>query len=98
MNRPIDIQEAYNELARQHAELTFAFYGFASLVSGHIAKGLTFNAATLADEYEHLAEQAGEQLANVEGLAQEPNPHLLFLARTLRRIGKPPSLSIVTDD
>ncbi len=94
----MDIQEAYDELAKQHAELTFAFYGFASLVSGHIAKGLKFDAAALADEYEYLADQAGEQLARLEGIEAEPNPHLQFLAKTLRRIGNPPSLSLVPDE
>ena len=71
MNDTIHIQDAFDELSKQHAELVIAFYGFASLVSGHITKGELFNPHTLANEYERLAEQAGQQLARVGGEAAE---------------------------
>jgi hypothetical protein len=81
--------------ANENAELSFAFYGFASLVSGYITSGLSFNAETLADEYERLAKEAGEQLASVNGESPHPNTHLQFLADMMRKVGKPAALEAI---
>lgn len=80
-------------LAKENAELSFAFYGFVSLISSYIISGSSFNAETLADEYEQLAKEAGEQLAIVSGEPPRPNPHLQFLADMMRKVGKPAALT-----
>lgn len=97
-NEKIDFQSSLDRLARENAELTFAFYGFAALVSGHITDGLSFDTQTLADEYEQLASEAGDRLASVDGTRPTPNVHLQFLADSIRATGRRMPLSVVPDD
>lgn len=89
VNEKSDVQDAIDALAKENAELSFAFYGFVSLVSGFMTKGLSFDANTLADEYEELAREAGERLASVSGDNSEPNKHLQFIANIMRNLDKP---------
>ena len=95
MSEKIDIQDAIDALAKENAELSFAFYGFVSLVSGYMTKGLLFDAGTLADEYEELAREAGERLASVSRQTPHPNTHLQFIADMMRNIGKPFTLTAI---
>jgi len=98
LNDTIHIRDAFDELSKQHAELVFAFYGFAALVSDHITKGQPFDAKSLAHEYERLAEQAGEKLASLGDETSARNPHLQFLADTIRNVNKRAPLTLVTED
>ncbi len=95
MSEDTDIQGDIDALAKDNAELSFAFYGFVSLVSGYMTSGLSYDAQTLADEYERLAQEAGEQLARVSGGPPHPNTHLQFLADMMRNIGKPVTLTMI---
>ena len=97
MNDTIHIQNAFEELSKQHAELVIAFHGFASFVSRYLTKGELFHPLALATEYERMAQLAGEQLACVGGDPAESNPHLQFLANAMRNLRQSP-LTLVTED
>ena len=85
----IGVQHLLDGLTRENAELTFAFYGFTALVSGHITNGLSFDTQ---------ASEAGERLASIDGALPSPNVHLQFLADSIRATGKRPPSSVVTED
>lgn len=98
MNDTLQVQAAFDELSKQHAELIFAFYGFATLVGQHMTKGDPFKCVALACDYEESAIQAGEKLSSLGGAASGPNPHLQFLADAIRNLGERPPLELVTED
>ncbi|HKO20049.1 MAG TPA: hypothetical protein VJU82_14290 [Acidobacteriaceae bacterium] len=81
--------------SNEDPELSFAFYGFASLVSRYMTSGLSVNAESLANEYQRLAKEAGEQLASLDGESPHPNTHLQFLADMMRKVGKPAALGAI---
>lgn len=95
MDQQIDLQDAFDALTKDHLELTFAFYGFAALVSGYMTGGQTYDAKTLADEFDHLARDAGERMNSMGSERPQANQHLKFLATTMRNLGKPVGQSLV---
>lgn len=95
MNQQVNLQAAFDALTKDHVELTFAFYGFAALVSGYMTGGQPYDAKTLADEFDHLASEAGERMSSIGGESPQANQHLAFLATTMRNLGKPVGLSLV---
>ena len=92
-----DIKARVRRLAKENAELSLAFYGFVSLISRYITSGLSFNAESLAAEYERLAMEAGEQLGSVNGEPPQPNAHLQFVADMMRNTGKPAAITGIED-
>ncbi len=89
MSGMVEIQDAYDELAREHMELTFASYAFGSFLSAQITTGAKTNPETLAQQYDALAVDAGKRFASLGNDSYRPNRHLEFLAEALRQMGKP---------
>lgn len=71
----------------ESAEMSLAFYAFASLIGSYLSRGVSLNAQTLAKECERLAREASHELASRNGGPARPNTPLLLLADVMRSAG-----------
>jgi hypothetical protein len=80
----MDIQTAFNEMARAVYELTAALEGLSAVLLTEIAQQPGNSFDKLADRIDQFADSAGKDQAAITGGDPSPNPILANMATVLR--------------
>lgn len=86
MTEPSDIQHDLRRLAKEHAQLEFAFRELGIFLGAALTGRAMLDPEYVAASLDQLAADAGDKLAEISGEHAAPNPHLGFIADEVRKI------------
>ncbi len=84
MTERMDAQEAFDALTRAHFELQIAFNSVTAMLCSLVVHAGLADGEAMADFIEAQAAEAGNERASLSAGDNEPNAHMLGLAKALR--------------
>ncbi len=86
MTDSIDVSNEFQQLAREHAQLQYAFRELGTFLGAALTGRAMLDSEYVAASLDQLAVDAGDKLADSIGEPAEPNPHLQFIAEEVRKL------------